>query len=88
MSWYGGPKLKQTSIAKRHLAYDVSMTPQLKHLIRLLETIQTFSSFLSSFIHKFILNMQEKSGNKKRAITLQHIFWHVNIVLGRAVMIG
>ena len=31
-------------------------------------------------IHRFILYMQGKWGNKKRTITLQHIFWHSNII--------
>ena len=32
-------------------------------------------------IHRFTLYMQGKWGNQKRAITLEHIFLHLNVIL-------
>ena len=72
-NWRG--KHNPHKIMKRCLAYDVTMTSQQKHVIRLLETIQAFTTFhfdiLIVTIHRFVLCMQE---NQKRAIPLQYIF--------------
>jgi len=78
---------KRNSLLKRYLTYDVTMMSQLKHFIMLNMFIGNYSGtasfvlvlILIIMIHRFTLYMQGKWENQKMAITLQHIFWHINI---------
>ena len=65
------------------LAYDVTMTSQLKHVIMLSMFIGNYSGIgkfsfgiIIIMTHRLTLYMQGIWGNQKRAITLEHMFLH------------
>jgi len=65
-------------------AYDVTMMLQLHTSYWFIGNYSGFRKFsfgmLIIIINRFILHMQGNWGNKKRAINLQHTFWHLNVI--------